>query len=137
MTTVAITGKPVPFARPGVGKGGKRYTPRRYNDWKTMAVQFMRIVNTVPHLTEPVSAVVGVYSDRLMVTISPIGSVGALNLIEGGAMFSRPKGVRGDLDNYVKAVLDAAQDAQWIEDDRQVVAITAFFGNTEEIEDGA
>ena len=42
------------------------------------------------------------------------------------ARYVRPKGIRGDLDNYVKAVLDAGNGVLW-EDDRLVVQILARF----------
>ena len=78
-----------------------------------------------PQLTDEVVAEVIVRPGSISIDLTP-------------AVPSRPKGIRGDLDNYVKAALDACQAANlagggrsansWILDDRQVVAIEARFG---------
>lgn len=39
----------------------------------------------------------------------------------------RPKGVRGDIDNYAKAVLDVLQESGVIENDRQVQRLVVGF----------
>jgi Holliday junction resolvase RusA-like endonuclease len=43
-----------------------------------------------------------------------------------GSWSARAK-MRGDIDNYAKAILDAAQDAGLFKDDRQVEALTVRF----------
>jgi len=43
-----------------------------------------------------------------------------------GAEPGRPKGVRADLDNIIKFLADACQEAVYV-DDRQVVALDAWF----------
>lgn len=111
-----IPGPPIAFARPGVTPSGKRYNPAGYKDWKERAVEQMRLVDRVTRLGNiPVSVMIEVHSNFLGLSIVPIS----------GHRIVRPKGIRGDLDNYVKAALDAAQDAKWIADDRQVVNIVA------------
>ena len=116
MTYVEIPGTPIAFARPGQTPSGKRYTPANYGDWKQKAVGYMRMVNRVPRIgTGPVQAIVTVRSNQLAIALTPVEAPG------------RPKGIRGDLDNYVKAALDAAQDAGWIADDRQITQLVAEF----------
>ena len=121
---IKVEGRPVPFARPS-GKG-KRYTPREYADWKQLAVEFMRLVYRVPELgTEAVYADVVVGSAALWARLGPLADIKGFWAPKGWGV--RPTGVRGDLDNYVKATLDAAQDARWIADDRQVMVVRACF----------
>lgn len=74
----------------------------------------MRLVSKVKPIEGDVNATVVVSASRLTIDLRPAAGAG------------RPK-VRGDLDNYVKAALDAAQDAGWIYDDRQVVQVAAWF----------
>ena len=114
---VVINGRPVPFARPG-HRDGRRFTPAAYKAWRGLASETMRFVGKVPLLEGPVSVRVMVDSDRVLVEAHEL---------DPAAGWRRPKGVRGDLDNYVKAVLDAMQDAGWIIDDRQVFEINAEF----------
>lgn len=71
----------------------------------------------------PVVAEIVVESDAIYVSIAPW---------EGERM--RPKHIRGDIDNYTKAVLDAIQRsgrqpfaAGPINDDRDVIAVTTRF----------
>lgn len=126
MSYVEIPGFPIAFARPGQTPGGRRYTPASYAEWKQKAVAHMRLVNRVPRIgIGPVRAVITVHSDMLAISL------------EATEEPTRPKGIRGDLDNYVKAALDAAQDAAWITDDRQVTQLFAEMSSiTKEIRDG-
>lgn len=111
---VEIPGMPIAFARPGQTPGGKRYTPEGYGDWKQKAVGYIRLVGKPERIgIGPVHAVIRVHSNMLEISLESVESP------------IRPKGIRGDLDNYVKAALDAAQDARWITDDRQVTSIYA------------
>lgn len=106
-----ILGKPVPFTRPGQTSAGKRFTPERYRLWKDAAAWQMK----GQHLGDkPVRVLIHVYSNRIEYDFAVTEP-------------TRPRGIRGDLDNYVKAVLDAAQDSGVIADDRQVVSIEAIF----------
>ena len=111
-----ILGKPVPFARPGQTATGKRYTPARYREWKTAAAWQMKGER---HYDRPVRIRIVVRNNRIEYEFAETEQ-------------TRPKGLRGDLDNYTKAVLDAAQDAGVIEDDRQVVSIEVMFDNRKE-----
>lgn len=126
MSRIIVAGRPVPFARPGRTRDGRRYTPDRYRQWKISAVSHIRLgggprgtldLSRRPEPIEgPVSALVVVRGGELELELAPAGDLTA-----------RPTGIRGDLDNYVKAALDAAQDSEWIADDRQVVSIVARF----------
>jgi Holliday junction resolvase RusA-like endonuclease len=125
MSEIEIKGRPVPFARPGRRADGRRYTPKAYAGWKRLAASTMslglarRQIEKVE--TGPVKATIVVRSEGVTIELEPSARI-------------RPKYVRGDLDNYLKAALDAAQDAGWISDDRQVVEIAVVFdpngGNT-------
>lgn len=104
-----IPGKPVPWQRT---RGGRSTEPR-YGAWKTAAAWEMRSQWSGPPLNESVG-----------ITLSVTDSGIEVLLYE--SHLERPKGVRGDLDNYVKGVLDAAQGVV-IEDDRQIREVGARF----------
>ena len=112
--TIWIPGKPVPFGRPVGGAVGRYHNPANYAVWKEAAGYKIKADKTMS-FDGPVSVMVGVWADgvSLMVGETPKDA--------------RPEGVRGDLDNYVKAVLDAAQDGGLISDDRMVHSIVAQF----------
>jgi len=102
----------VPAARPRV-VGGHAYTPARYESWKQEASWRLH-TQTSARYDGPVSVTVVVRRDRVEIELDETAD-------------TRPKGLRGDLDNYVKGVLDALQDAGIIRDDRQVHELHATF----------
>lgn len=115
MTTpvrIVIPGRPVPFQR-ARSQGGQRYNDPRYADWKDRAGWLMKAARV--RFDGPVAVTVEVTAGGLGVAFSEADRV-------------RPKGVRGDLDNYLKAVLDAANRIVY-EDDRQVVGALVEFGD--------
>lgn len=119
-----IPGRPVPYARTRPRPGGGFIDDERYAQWKHDArihVMTQRPQRLKPDV--PVIAEIVVESDAIHVSIAPW---------EGERM--RPKHIRGDLDNHVKAVLDTIQRAGRqpfhagpINDDRDVIAINARF----------
>ncbi len=113
MAELWIPGRPVPAARARV-VNGHAYTPQRYREWKSEAAFRLRS-QTDARFDGPVSVTVVVGADGIGVTVEPV---------EG----SRPKGVRGDLDNIAgKSVLDALQDAGVLVNDSLVHRLVASF----------
>lgn len=114
--TVLIPGLPIAYPRTTVSAStGQRITPARYRHWLHAAA--LRIAaGAHPTVDVALAADVVVCSDGIAVTLRP-------------SDVRRPRGIRGDLDNYVKSVLDAAQSfpRPWIVNDRQIVEIHATF----------
>ena len=117
-----VNGRPEPFARTGgtftnphTGKQ-VRVNPARYRSWKTSAANIFTGSARWRAFPEgqPVAVVVDVYADKVTVTVDALGT-------------SRRPAIRGDLDNYAKAVLDALTASKVIDDDRQVHHLTALF----------
>ena len=123
---IFIPGRPVPYPRSSINpRTGRRVTPRRYRDWLRSAAWTIQQSDLRRDLRGPVRAHITVHTDGVDVEIVELPNIGE----EGRA---RPKHLRGDLDNYAKAVLDAAQfkiggGSGWIDDDRQVVRLWASF----------
>jgi len=111
-----IHGRPVPFARTrGQGQTG-RYNPERYRQWKEAAgFVALGIRQGQPPLVGPLGA-------ELVVTPDGI----AFEVFELPLLTGSRAGLRGDLDNYVKATLDGIQKVLFA-DDRQIETITAHF----------
>lgn len=117
--------KPMPYKRARAsGKGV--YVPREYQDWKGEAAMLMRNqMKLTSHRTleGPVRLDIWVSMNHIEVGFTP------------HAPEARPsKRPRGDLDNYIKAILDAAQgdpkdpeDGVLFYDDRQVEWINGGF----------
>ena len=128
--STAVRSRPVPWARTATvrsPRGGpdRRITPHRYRTWKRSAVEIL--AGAAGWRTfDPASALeveITVYPDGVTVDLSPTRfDLGYLD---------RRAGLRGDIDNYAKAVLDALQDADVIADDRQIVALSVRFGEAD------
>lgn len=119
--TYQIPGQPVPYDRAitttnhHTGKPMRVHSPR-YRGWRSQArLDLFRQG--------------GRYDAAVAVTIE-ISPTGCRLTIEP-ATTTRPKGLRGDVDNYAKACLDALQSAEIINDDRQVVSLTVRFATEE------
>ncbi|WP_027717467.1 RusA family crossover junction endodeoxyribonuclease [Desulfovirgula thermocuniculi] len=95
MPTLTVPGRPVPKARPRVGKNGAVYIPRRCRDYEAKVAALARKAFRAPY-EGPVALSVKVYL----------------------------AGPGGDLDNYVKSIADALNGVAW-RDDGQVVRIKA------------
>lgn len=118
--TVTIPGKPVTYGRTAtvVDDRGRRrrILPLGYRQWREKARDAINIGRRGRHLDGQFLLEVEIAADEVRATFTPAPPVR-----------TRGIGVTGDLDNYVKAVLDAAQDSGLIANDRQAVAITARF----------
>ena len=118
MRLFRLEGPVVPYARHvGVGKSG--HNPARYAAWRDAAAYRLRSLDALAN-TQPLvgDASVRIVVDRDGVTIEVDESPRR-----------RPRGVRGDIDNLAKAVLDALVDARVITDDRHVVALSVEFAD--------
>ena len=110
-----ISGTVVHHPRPRITRFGRAYMPQRYREWKKAAAEELR----------------GQWGDA-----EPMAGPVAVELV---FWFARPKSRcrvklrdivvprtgRGDLDNAVKSVLDAIQDAGIFANDSQVSSINA------------
>ncbi len=113
--TGLVTGLPVGFARTR-GDGPGRYNPTRYTLWKQAAGTIAQGVRRGrPKLEGPVGI-------ELVVTAEGI----VFEVWETAVSKARAKRLRGDLDNYAKALIDALQGVLY-DNDRQVETITARF----------
>ncbi len=120
-----IPGRPVPYPRSSINRAGRRFTPEKFRQWQHAAAWLIRGSDVRRDIRGPVRIRLDVHSDGILVELDELTNLGH----EGRA---RPKHVRGDLDNYSKAVLDAIQfkiggGPGWIDDDRQVVNLWARF----------
>ena len=114
-TTVVHPGRPVPWKRTG-GSGKRRYTDPRYRQWKTEFQWAAKLAHQQPVFTTPVAVVLFVATDGVIAQVTPIREWAGMASPYIG---DRPKHVRGDLDNYCKAVGDALQTVV-VKDDRLV-----------------
>ena len=112
-----ILGRPVPFARTR-GEGTARYNPAGYATWKE-AAGFVAL-----GVRKGRAPLVGPLGAELVVT--PDGIAFEVYELEPDTGARGLYGLRGDLDNYVKATLDGLQKVLFA-DDRQVETITAHF----------
>jgi len=109
-----IEGAPIAKGRPRVTRSGHTYTPKRTRDWEKMAVVSMRAQNaTLQALDEPLRVECRFVFSRPKATPKRASSA------------RLPKPTRPDLDNLVKAVLDAGSKAGLYTDDARVVETLA------------
>jgi Holliday junction resolvase RusA-like endonuclease len=107
--------KPKPFHRVW-SNGTQRFNSPSYTEWKTQVGWLIKAAMTkgrVERFDGPVSLAVVVGPESFVVWIR-------------SADEPRPRGLKGDLDNYVKAILDAANQVLFA-DDVQVVTVAARF----------
>lgn len=109
---LVIPGRPVPASRPRVSKGHAYYS-KRYQEWKEQAA--WQVCAVGKRIDGAVKVTVVVRRDSIEIDVSP-------------SAVQRPTGVRGDLDNLLKAVLDALVAGGMLADDSQVVELEARFG---------
>lgn len=119
--TYQIPGQPVPYDRAVTTTNrhtGKpmRIHSTRYRGWRSQAR--LDLYRQGGRYEGPVAVTIEVTATGCRLTVEP-------------ADVARPKGVRGDVDNYAKACLDALQAADIIGDDRQVVHLTVHFPTEE------
>ena len=118
VTRLWLPGRPVPYDRAVTAVNRRTGRPmrvhsQRYRDWRSTAAEAAWFAARTTW-TVPVGVWVGVEPDRVEVVITPHTT-------------TRPKGIRGDIDNYGKAVLDALQQGGVLADDRLVETLTVTF----------
>jgi len=125
MTTVTWLGKPVPWKRTS-GSGKRRYTEPAYRAWKDSFGWAAKAAHEGNPWNESCAVAIQVASDGVKAVFVLLSTETGLVL---SPIVERPKGVRGDIDNYVKAVMDSVQKIV-ITDDRLIVAVYASFTDT-------
>ncbi len=116
---VVVPGRPVPFAR-ALSKGARRFDEPKYAAWKEAAgwhLKRARLEAGLPLFEGPVWLSIVVEGGQVEVHVLEVEA-------------RRPKGIRGDLDNYVKALLDAGNGTLF-HDDSQVVMLHASLTDVE------
>lgn len=112
---IVVPGVPRPWKRTR-GSGANRYTDPSDATWReVLGWCFLQDTGGQQPFTddEPLSLVVSFSSEATIVNA------------EESSLTRRP-GLRGDVDNYLKAVADSGTGILW-KDDRQLVAVTARF----------
>lgn len=104
--TVVINERPVPKGRPRLGRRGRVFTPEK----TLMAEAVIREAWDGPKFEGPVS---------IKVVFSPTGT--EVTVMEYDGTQSK---LRGDIDNYVKTLMDGLNGVAW-DDDKQVHYVEA------------
>ncbi len=125
MTDVLWLGKPVPWKRT-LGSGNRRYTDPTYRAWKDDFGWCAKAAHAGPPWDWPTIVGIQIGPDGVRARFVPLDIPPRFDSVP---IVERPKGLRGDLDNYVKAVLDSVQGIVYV-DDRLVVAVRAAFVTT-------
>lgn len=115
--TLWLPGMPVAWSRVAT-RGFQRYTPEPYRGWLLAAGGLVAAEQRRHHrrpLEDPVAVALRVFPNGIGVVITPARES------------ARPKGIRGDLDNYGKAVADALEGGGVLRNDRQIEASTLAF----------
>lgn len=123
---ITIPGEPVPKGRPKFTSQGHAYTPKRTKDYESLVKQHIMLQGGYP-VDYPVEVTIRIYK-----SIPKSWSKAKKALAIKGEI--RPT-VRPDIDNYVKALLDASNGLLF-KDDSLVVELTAsklYVGHTEEM----
>ena len=97
--------------------GGHAYTPSAYREWKRGVAMILRTHRDGLAVPDDVKVAVTILLQPagFDVYVDPLGSS------------SKRGGLRGDVDNYGKAVLDSLQDAGIFRNDSQVESLTIDF----------
>ena len=107
--TFTVQGRPVPKGRPRMTRRGRVYTPKESIEAEQLIAE--TIGDKAPVFESPVSVEMIFSKESTTVTIK--------------ALDDAQTGLRGDLDNYIKLLLDGIQRSPLIENDRQVLHIDA------------
>jgi len=107
--TITVNTKPVPKGRPRMTRRGRVFTPQTTIDAETI----VRKAWTGPCYDGDVSLVCQFTKEGIRITVSEIA--------EGTLTKST---LRGDLDNYVKLLMDGLNGVAW-QDDKQVKLLIA------------
>lgn len=109
--TVFVPHKPVPKGRPRMTRRGRVFTPKRTLDAETLVAEAW---SDNPKFTGEVGIVMLLGSDGTLITVFPHEA--------------EPQKLRGDIDNYVKTIMDGLNGKAW-DDDKQVTYLVAEKGS--------
>lgn len=118
--TIRVPMEPKVASRPRFRKDGRTYQDPDYRLWLEQAAILLRSAwkkagqTTLDH-DQHTRVDLTLYPDRFEVTITD-------------SQHERSGTLRGDIDNYAKAVLDALQGANVFANDKQVTELNAKFG---------
>lgn len=105
---IVVPSAPVPKGRPRMTRRGRVFTPKRTLDAEAIIRDAW---GSNPKFTGPVSLVVVFQKDQMTIEVT--------DFPEGESK------LRGDIDNYVKTVMDGLNGVAW-DDDRQVMYVAAY-----------
>lgn len=108
--SVFIPHKPVPKGRPRMTRRGRVFTPKRTLDAEALVAQAW---GDNPKFSGTVGVVMILGSDGTVVTVFPHEA--------------EKQTLRGDIDNYVKTIMDGLNGRAW-DDDKQVTYLVAEKG---------
>lgn len=107
-STIWVAGKPKPKERPRFSRNGHSYTPKGTQDYESLVRQAW--VDGGGELLEgPCAITMDFTVDGCMVNVTPVDWMSKM---------------RGDLDNYSKAIADGLQGVAYL-NDKQIVRMTA------------
>jgi len=117
---IKIPGEPVAKARPRVTKDGRAYTPAKTRAWEKMAAQAIALSwGNAPKIDRPIAMTIVAVFPR------PKSRPKKVSKEEWASGLRTWRPAKPDLDNLVKAVLDAAQLSGVLADDLLVVGLSA------------
>lgn len=120
---VSTATPPLPYPRPAHdSRSGRFYTPPPFAEWLDAVAWELKAL-------EPVDG-----PAALRLWIDPAGADLELLPVDRLPDDHHRGGLRGDLDNYVKAYGDALQRSQRLNNDEQIIRIDARFGRRKETE---
>jgi crossover junction endodeoxyribonuclease RusA len=108
--TVFVPHKPVPKGRPRMTRRGRVFTPKRTLDAETLVAEAW---GDNPKFVGSVGVVMHLGVDGTTICVFPHEA--------------EPQKLRGDIDNYVKTIMDGLNGKAW-DDDKQVTYLVAEKG---------
>jgi Holliday junction resolvase RusA-like endonuclease len=111
-----IPGQPYAWPRPD-SRGRARFNPKGYAAWQKVAAEALAAQARWRSFPGEVAITLVIHPDGV--------DVRAASLIRHDPQ--RPPALRGDLDNYAKAIIDAMQVAGVMGNDRQMVSLDVTF----------
>jgi crossover junction endodeoxyribonuclease RusA len=109
--TVFVPHKPVPKGRPRMTRRGRVFTPQRTLEAEALVREAW---GDNPKFTGEVGIVMLLGTDGTLITVFPHAA--------------EPQKLRGDIDNYVKTIMDGLNGKAW-DDDKQVTYLVAEKGS--------
>lgn len=111
MIELVIPGRPVPWQRVRTNQG-RFFTPKETRDYEESVAWTARATRERIG-DQPCKVTIELHSAKAVVRLEPV---------EG-----KPRKLKGDVDNYAKAILDGLQKGEMFDNDKQVVELTMIF----------